>query len=387
MKRLPALLLSVLMLASVLGVAAGAEGTTPFADISTLSQDDQDAIQYMYDTGLMEGVSDTEFGPELPYTRAMFVTMLGRMEGIDALDYPGSAFRDVAIGNWATPYINWASSRGIVDGIGDGMFAPGDIITEEQYCTIVCRYLNAKGIDFPGAPVWKPEIADAFTISTWALPYVIEMVDYNLVGLTYDRFFLPQEELDRMSIARYFTDLHIMLQEGVCPAEVYEPASELNLTGDEIVAITSEAAAYLGNWFCFNSYCDSGQTVENGYGVFEKVINPYYSTKQQVVEQGYRYYLFDVSQQMEEEKAFLEEDGSLYLSAADGLGGFEIDRARIDISTEDAAYILTYTYYNGDEIVYTQETRLFYDGQMGRWVFTDLIYPGLATIELELAWG
>ena len=90
---------------------------------------------------------------------------------------------------------------------------------------------------------------------------------------------------------------------------------------------------------------------------------------------------------MEEEKAFLEEDGSLYLSAADGLGGFEIDRARIDISTEDAAYILTYTYYNGDEIVYTQETRLFYDGQMGRWVFTDLIYPGLATIELELAWG
>jgi|GEM_PF-6542780 len=385
MKRLLALLLSALMLACALSVTARAEGDLPFTDIPE-DYYARDAIEYMYDTGLMNGTSDTTFSPDLPYTRAMFVTMLGRLEGVDTLKYPGSQFRDVAVGNWATPYINWAAQNGIVNGVGEGMFKPGNIITQEQYCTIVCRYMDTKGLDFPGKEVWKPELTDAYDLSVWAIPSVMNMVCYNLVDLDPDFAFGPKRQMDRVTIARYFTDLHRMLNEGVCPQDTFDPAAQkLNLTGTDIIAITRQAAAYLGNWFYFNSYCDSSQTVTTGYGPYEKVINPFYASKQDIVDQGYRFFLFDVSQQMQEVKNILAQGYDLYLSKPEGLGGFMIDRAHIDANMEDAGYVLTISYYAGRELMSTQETRLFYDSD--RWVFTDLIYVDLATIDIDVAWG
>ena len=125
--------------------------------------------------------------------------------------------------------------------------------------------------------------------------------------------------------------------------------------------------------------------MENGYGTFEKVLNPYIHSKQAVVDQGYKYFLTDISQQFAEEKAFLEQGYELYLSKTEGLGGFMIDRAHIDVYQEDASYILTISYYAGDELMYTQETRLFYDS--ARWVFTDLIDVQLATADIDIAWG
>ena len=383
MKKLVAILLSTLLLASMLGMTASAK-ELPFTD---LPEDVYvcEQIQYVYDNGLMNGTSDTTFDPDLMYTRAMFVTMLGRMEGIDTAKYPGSDFKDVAIGNWATPYVNWASQNGIVNGVGNGMFDPGGLITEEQYCTIVCRYMDSKGVDFPGAPVWTPEICDADQISDWAKPSVINMVYYNLVWLYDDFYFVPQGEMNRATIAVYFADLHRMLTKHVLPEGFYDPSTLPYLEGNDIISITRAAAAYIGNWFYFNSYCDSSQTMENGYGHFEKVVNPYFISKQDVVDQGYRYFYDDVSKAFAEEKAFLEQGYDLYQSRTEGLGGFMVDRAHIDIYQEDAAYILTISYYAGDELMYTQETMLSYNGS--RWVFTDLIDVQLATADIDIAWG
>jgi hypothetical protein len=385
MKKLVAFLLSTLLLASMLGMTASAK-ELPFTDLP----DDPvvlEAVQYVYDNGLMNGTGATTCDPGAMYTRAMFGTMLGRLEGIDTAKYPGSEFKDVAVGNWATPYVNWAAKNNIVNGVGNGMFAPGDLITEEQYCTIVCRYMDSKGIDFPGEPVWMPEIVDADDISTWALPSVINMVYYNLVDLTDDFFFLPKLEMNRATIAYYFMNLHRMLQLSVTPQYTHDPAEKLEegLDGDDIISITRAASAYVGNWFYFNSYCDGSQTVENGLGTFEKVLNPYIHSKQAVVDQGYKYFLTDISQQFAEEKAFLEQGYELYLSKTEGLGGFMIDRAHIDVYQEDASYILTISYYAGDELMYTQETRLFYDST--HWVFTDLIDVQLATADIDIAWG
>ena len=93
MKKLVAFLLSTLLLASMLGMTASAK-ELPFTDLP----DDPvvlEAVQYVYDNGLMNGTGATTFDPGAMYTRAMFVTMLGRLEGIDTAQYPGSEFKDV----------------------------------------------------------------------------------------------------------------------------------------------------------------------------------------------------------------------------------------------------------------------------------------------------
>ena len=115
------------------------------------------------------------------------------------------------------------------------------------------------------------------------------------------------------------------------------------------------------------------------------MVNPYFVTKKDVVDQGYRYFYEDVSKTFAEEKAFLEQGYDLYQSRTEGLGGFMVDRAHIDIYQEDAAYILTISYYAGDELMYTQETMLSYNGS--RWVFTKLIDVQLATADIDIAWG
>ncbi len=113
--------------------------------------------------------------------------------------------------------------------------------------------------------------------------------------------------------------------------------------------------------------------------------NPYISSVRELTDQGYRYYVADLVPMLAENKQTLERDNSLYLSKPDGLGGFVIDRAHIDAMIEDASYILTISYYIGDELSYTQEVRMFYDGN--RWVLSDPVDVCLMYADMDIAWG
>ena len=185
-----------------------------------------------------------------------------------------------------------------------------------------------------------------------------------------------------------------MLKQHVCPTDVHDPATSLVLDDGDIIAITRAAASYLGNWFYFNSYCDIGDTVTapnpyshdaSGNGVFERVTNPYVSSVKALTDLGYKFYVSDIVQAMKESKQTLERNNSLYLSKPDGLGGFMIDRAHIDADIVDTGYVLTFSYYAGNELMYSQETRLIYDGS--RWVFGDRIDVCLMDAYIDIAWG
>ena len=116
MKRALSLFLSLLMLLSVAAIPAGA-ASLPFTDVYS-DNPHYDDICLMYEMGLMAGTSSTKFSPNATYTRAMFVTMLGRLDGLnggmDPDDYTGTAFSDVPAGRWDAPYIKWAAENGIV---------------------------------------------------------------------------------------------------------------------------------------------------------------------------------------------------------------------------------------------------------------------------------
>lgn len=182
MKRALTLALTLLLLLSVMVFPARA-ADTPFTDIGE-GTDYYNAIVYLYQLGLMNGTSDTTFSPSAPFTRAMFVTMLGRMEGVDPSDYPGSSFVDVPAGRWDAPYIQWASQSGIVNGVGNGRFNPTGEITVEQYCTIVHRFLDSYGWEMELTDVagnWPPAIRDLSSGSSYAQDYVWDMFYWALI--------------------------------------------------------------------------------------------------------------------------------------------------------------------------------------------------------------
>ena len=78
------------------------------------------AVQYVRVNGFFSGVSDTLFAPDGSMTRGMFVTVLGRMAGVDAAKYGGETeFSDVESTAWYAPYVKWAAQYGIANGMGN----------------------------------------------------------------------------------------------------------------------------------------------------------------------------------------------------------------------------------------------------------------------------
>ena len=117
----------------------------PFSDIAN-TDSYYEAVKYFYDNGIMIGTSDTAFSPDGALTRAMAITVLGRLSEVEQTE--SSEFTDVESGLWYSGYIGWAESNGIVEGYGDGTFGPYDTLTAQQLELILSRYAELTGLEY-----------------------------------------------------------------------------------------------------------------------------------------------------------------------------------------------------------------------------------------------
>ena len=157
----------------------------------------KDAVQFVYDNGLMTGTSATEFAPDVTTTRAMIVSILARLEGVTAADDAG--FSDVD-DEWFAMAVNWAASVGVVNGFEDNTFRPNDAITREQLAAILCNYAAWNGEDV-SARAELSRYSDAAAISSWATDVMRWAVAENLIsGVTTDEL-QPQGAATRAQVA------------------------------------------------------------------------------------------------------------------------------------------------------------------------------------------
>lgn len=124
-----------------------------------------DGIRFVYERGLMRGVSDYKFDPEGYLSRAMLVTILYRMEGEPAA--ATATYGDVPANTWYTNAVAWASANGIVNGVGDNKYAPNANITRDEMATMMLRYAKYKGYDTT-ATMDLGSYADQGQVREWA---------------------------------------------------------------------------------------------------------------------------------------------------------------------------------------------------------------------------
>ncbi len=105
-----------------------------------------DAVDYSYENGLIKGMSQDTFGPNVTLSRAMLVTILYRYAGS-----PETAFRvpfeDVPAASYYAGAVAWAYQNGIIKGITHTQFRPNDPVTRQQTATIFHRYVTMLGMD------------------------------------------------------------------------------------------------------------------------------------------------------------------------------------------------------------------------------------------------
>ncbi len=125
-----------------------------------------DAVDYVFTHGLMYGTTDTTFSPDDALTRAMFVTMLYRMEGKPEVK-DAASFTDVPEGAYYADAVAWASANGVVYGTSETAFSPDAKITREQMAAMMRRYADYRKLT---SSTWVDlgSYADASSISSWA---------------------------------------------------------------------------------------------------------------------------------------------------------------------------------------------------------------------------
>ncbi|MDR2670911.1 MAG: S-layer homology domain-containing protein [Oscillospiraceae bacterium] len=156
-------------------------------------------IRYAVEKSLFYGVGADTFAPDRPMTRAMFVTVLGRLAGADQAAYTGSPFDDVAADQWYAPYVAWARDKGIVDGVAEGRFAPDRAITRQEMATILYRYARFADVELPSGTA--ETFADAADIGAWAREGVQALTAAGLIRGTGEGRFTPQRTATRAEAA------------------------------------------------------------------------------------------------------------------------------------------------------------------------------------------
>ena len=128
----------------------------PFTDVKKSDWFYED-VKFVNTKGLMNGTSDTTYGPAEPLTRGQIVTVLWRQAGSPA-PKQAAAFTDVKADWYYTDAIAWAAENKIVEGYGSGTFGPEDFVTREQVMTILYRYAEIEVLHVGILPAYKMAI-------------------------------------------------------------------------------------------------------------------------------------------------------------------------------------------------------------------------------------
>ena len=131
------------------------DNTKTFADVAG-SFWGAEAVTFVTSRELFQGTGAATFDPNAPMDRAMIVTVLARLDGVDT----------TTGGAWYEAGAQWAMSNGISDGS-----SLDQNLTREQLAVMLYRYAQYKGYDVSaGEDANILSYADAFDVSEYAIP-------------------------------------------------------------------------------------------------------------------------------------------------------------------------------------------------------------------------
>ena len=141
-----------------------------------------EAVEYVTVQGLMNGVGEGKFAPSAAVTRAMVWTVLARMDGEDTEG--GST--------WYSKARTWAMENGVSDGA-----APEAAITREQLATMLYRYCGS-----PAVSGSLSGYADGSSVSDWAEDAMLWAIEQGLIEGIGGNKLAPAADTTRAQLAQ-----------------------------------------------------------------------------------------------------------------------------------------------------------------------------------------
>ncbi len=206
-KRLTSLLI-VLCLVLALVPTAMAVSAADFTDVKEGTWY-YDYVNEVVSKGYFKGESSTIFSPDKQMTRAMFVTVLSRVDGATVNDSK-STFDDVPVDQWYTGAVTWANENKIVLGTGGKNFEPERAIPRIDMCLIMSRYISYYAAKTGRVPVTTSSgktFSDVSGLDAEAKAALDRCVAYGLIEGTPEGTFKPYDTATRAEVAAVISRL------------------------------------------------------------------------------------------------------------------------------------------------------------------------------------
>lgn len=139
--------------------------------------------------GLVTGTGAFRFDAQTTMSRAMALTVLYRMAKPETAA-ADAAYTDVPAGSWYEAAVNWGTELGIVQGVGNGRFAPDAPVTREQFITMIMRWQG----DGQTAELPYTDLEQA---SDYALPWLEQAQAAGLLNGYVDGTLRPKSAMTR----------------------------------------------------------------------------------------------------------------------------------------------------------------------------------------------
>ena len=191
--------------------ASGLVATAVYNDVKNDTSWFYPGVQYCLSYGLMSGMGNGSFAPGEYTTRAQVAQILYNLHGNPEVS-GGTPFTDVPEGAWYQKAVTWAHSVGIVNGVTATTFSPNANITRQDFVLMLMRYLNnVRMVD----RTWKPDdlsrFVDAGSVGFWALDAMKDAVAITAIsGVTVDgRLYIqPARNATRAEAAKILMIFH-----------------------------------------------------------------------------------------------------------------------------------------------------------------------------------
>ena len=186
--------------ADVKSVPITAAGTT-FSDVKYHAN--KTAIEALAARQIINGMGDGTFAPNNNMTRAQFATITVKALGLTPK--ANSVFADVAAGTWYAPYVGTAYTYGIVNGRSTTSFDPDGTITRQEAATMVARAAKLCGMntDYSTAAARDvlAQFGDYTKCADWARPSLAFCYDQGILDDSVLNI-QPTQEIKRCEIAQ-----------------------------------------------------------------------------------------------------------------------------------------------------------------------------------------
>lgn len=199
------LCLIIMLSACIIPASASA---LPFTDVPETAWY-YEAVLYVYNLGLMAGVTPTKFAPSSYITRGDCVIGMARLAEqlgdtiSDSYDHP---FTDVSEDAYYAKYVGWAWANGVVNGVTPTTFKPNANLTREQMAVLITNFCKHMNIQL--RPIRSITFRDIDQASSWALSAIQTCGNAGVFGgedgadwLGVDPIFRPRANTTRSQVA------------------------------------------------------------------------------------------------------------------------------------------------------------------------------------------